>query len=124
VNIVEWHVSYLFHVGTANPVVIILFFPIYVVSVVSPISLLLPIIDPVNIAMMDLNGPVSRPLVAGQFFREGDTTVFSAFAKTADDELNRILLVRDFGVISLFRFGDSRRCISVSLRAHLIVCKP
>jgi hypothetical protein len=122
VNIVEWHVSYLFHVRPANPVVIVLFFPTCVVLVISLIPLLLPIIDPVNIAVMHLNSPVSRPLVPGQFFGEGDAAVFSAFTETADDELNCTPIVRDFGVVFLLLFGDWRSGISVILRAYLPVC--
>jgi hypothetical protein len=118
VNIVEWHVSYLFHVRPANPAVIVLFFPTCVVLVISLIPLLLPIIDPVNIAVMHLNSPVSRPLVPGQFFGEGDAAVFSAFTETADDELN-CTLVHDFSVMSLPLLGSGD---SVSLKTYSPVC--
>jgi hypothetical protein len=110
----------LFRVGIANPVIVLIF---SMCAALVPLISLLPIIDLVNIAVMDLNGPVSRPFVSGQFFCERDTAVPSAFTKTADDKLN-YTIVRTFGVIFLPLFGDLGRGISVSLRAHLIVCKP
>lgn len=74
------------------------------IALLSPV-LLLPI-RLVNIAVMDLDGPFSRPFVSRKFFSERNTAVPSAFAKTAHHELNRVPL-RVFGDIIL-HFGDLR----------------
>jgi hypothetical protein len=105
----------LFHVRTANPVIALLFS--ICVALVSLISLL-PI-DLVDIAVMDLNGPVCGPVVPGQFFGECDTAVLSAFTKTADDKLNGDL-IHELGAMFLGDLGG----ISVSFWTYLMVCKP
>jgi hypothetical protein len=53
--------------------------------------LLLPI-NLVNIAVMDLNGPVSRPFVSRQLFGERHTPMLAAFTEAAYNKPNRILV--------------------------------
>ena len=64
-------------------------------------------IDLVNIAVMKLNGPVSRPFVPGQLFSECHTPMLATFAEAAYNKPNCIL-VRNFGSVVLTPFGNWR----------------
>jgi hypothetical protein len=64
-------------------------------------------VDLVNIAVMKLNGPVSRPLVSRQLFSECHTPMLATFAEAAHNKPNCIL-VRSLGYVDVVLVGNRR----------------
>lgn len=62
----------------------------------------------IDIAVMELNGPLARPLVSRQFFSESHTPMLAAFTETAHNKLTHVVARDLVDVIFLLCFGDLR----------------
>jgi hypothetical protein len=90
----------LVHVGTTEPPI-----TLHLSIRLALFSLVLPLpIDLVNIAVMELYGPVPGPLVSRQLFSERHAPMLATFTEAAHDKLNRVL-VRDLGNFFKLPFG-------------------
>lgn len=109
----------LVHVGTAKCGIAL---SVPICTAFLSLVLLLPI-GLVDVAVVELNGPVSRPFVSCQFFGECYTAVLAAFAETAYNKLNCIH-GRDFRDVFLLLFGDLEGGSFVFFWTSLMICKP
>jgi len=108
----------LVHVGTAKCGIAL---SVPMCTAFLSLVLLLPI-GLVDVAVVGLNGPVSRPFVSCQFFGECYTAVLAAFAETAHNKPNCIH-GRNVGDVFLLLFGDLEGGIFMVFWTSLVICK-
>jgi hypothetical protein len=103
-SLASQHPQALFHVGTAKAMIAL---PLAVCFAFVFLVLFIAV-GLFDVTVMELNCPLARPLVSGQFFGKSYTPMLAAFTETAHNKLRRIV-VRDLGdVIFLLCFRDLR----------------